>query len=832
MKRLLSILTLLIYIVCAQCAYASSARGNVRVYGYVVDSDNRGIEFANVYIEGTTYGVTTNHNGFYDLQFTRPDTAITLTFSMLGYETMRQVFLPQKDVINVNVELPTNAEMLQAIEVRGLQRQVNSMDQIDALTTRVLPNTSGGIESLLITFTGVTQNNELSSQYNVRGGSFDENSVYVNGIEVHRPFLVRAGQQEGLSFVNPDMTQTVQFSAGGFDAQYTDKMSSVLDITYKTPRSTEATLSLSLLGAQAYVGFGGEHYSQMHSLRYKTSRYFMTALPTKATYNPDFIDYQTYMHWDLNRKQTGSKWSMGFLGNFSQNSYSFIPSGEAVAFGSFQTARKINKDIVGQEKDLFRTAFAALTTTGQWDNGVKANFTLSGYYTNERESYDITTDYILSIAEMDESTGTTGGSNGASTTQDITTDKEAAVLGRGTYHEHARNSLQAASVNVQHDGEWRLDNNRLRWGISAEGMWLNDYTSEWEWRDSAGYSMPQNSEALELYYAQKGDTRLNALRVQGYAQNTYTWNTDKGDVLLTGGVRFNYWTYNREPLISPRLSVVYMPGWKHDVTLRLATGLYYQAPSYKELRNTLTYESGLNRVVLNDQLKAQRSAQVILGADYYFRAWGRPFKFTAEAYYKYMDRLVSYSVDNVRVRYSGVNDSHGYTTGLDLKLYGELVPGADSWISFSCMRSREKLDNDPDGLGWISRSNEQRYNLTVFFQDYFPRWPQYVFHIKLQFADGLPYGYPRNLNTRNQLRSSSFKRIDLGVSRVFRYGKERWMKNPHVDAWWLQFEALNLIGFRNVNSYSWLTDYTGIAWAVPNYLTGRLFNFKIIVDLK
>lgn len=813
-------LTILFFVLAGLCAQA----GNVRVYGYVVDSDNRSIEFASVYLEGTTVGTSTNKNGFYDLQFPRPDTAVTLTFSMVGYETMRQVFLPKGDVININVELPTSEELLQEIEVRGLKRQINSMDQIDALTTRVLPDASGGIESLLVTFTGVTQNNELSSQYNVRGGSFDENSVYVNGIEVHRPFLVRAGQQEGLSFVNPEMAQTVQFSAGGFDARYADKMSSVLDITYKTPRATESTLSLSLLGAQAYVGFGGERYSQMHSLRYKTSRYFMTALPTKATYNPDFIDYQTYMTWSLGREK---RWELSFLGNFSQNSYTFIPSGEAVSFGTFETARTINKDIVGQEKDLFRTAFAALGAQGRWDNGVTTSFTLSGYYTNEREHYDITTDYILSVAENGSS------ESGTSLEKDPSESSSANILGRGTYHEHARNSLEAGSITFQHDGEWKHEQNRLRWGASLEGLSLMDHTSEWEWRDSAGYSTPLTGDgALELFYAQKGETSLQALRVQGYIQDTYTWNTAQGDLLLTGGVRFNYWTFNREPLLSPRLSLVYIPGWKHDITLRLATGLYYQAPSYKELRNTLTYETGLHRVILNDQLRAQRSVHVILGADYYFRAWGRPFKLTAEAYYKYMDRLVSYSVDNVRVRYSGKNDSEGYTAGLDLKLYGELVPGADSWISFSCMRSRERLLDDPDALGWIPRSNEQRYNLTVFFQDYFPRWPQYLFHIKLQFADGLPYGYPRNITTRNQLRSSSFKRIDVGVSRVFRYGKDSWMKNPHVDAWWIQLEALNIIGFHNVNSYSWLTDYTGTTWAVPNYLTGRLFNLKLILDLK
>ena len=828
---------LLLWLVMAVSAVA----GQRRIYGYVVDTDNIGIEFANVYLRGKgtdiITGTSTNKNGYYDLLY-QEDDSVTIVFSMVGYQTIEQRLLPQRDVLNINVELPTDAEALEEVEVRGIRRQLDQMDRIDALTTRVLPDASGSIESLLITFTGVTQNNELSSQYNVRGGSFDENSVYVNGIEVHRPLLIRAGQQEGLSFVNPDMTQTVDFSAGGFEARYTDKMASVLDITYKRPRAFESTVNASLLGVSGYAGFGNANYTQMHGIRYKTSRYFLSMLPTKATYNPDFVDYQTYMTWNVGGKGARSKehgaksdsddrkWEISFLGNVSQNRYVFIPSSEAISYGTFQNPVTMNKDLDGQEKDLFLTAFGALTAAGNVNENVRLSFTASGYYTNERETYDITTDYILSEKDLSETSAT-----GADTRKEITEEREASILGRGTYHEHARNSLQAGVVNIQHDGEWRLGHNRMRWGASVQGEWIHDHISEWEWRDSAGYSMPTNENTMALYYAMRGESTMQALRTQAYVQDTYTWNTERGDVLVTGGVRFSYWTFNREPLFSPRASVTWIPGWKRDLTLRLATGLYYQAPYYKELRNTLTYETGLTRLALNHDIRAQRSVHVILGSDYYFRAWGRPFKFTAEAYYKYMDRLVTYSVDNVRVRYSGKNDAEGYALGLDLKLYGELVPGADSWISFSTMTSKERLLDRPD-LGWISRPNEQRYNFTMFFQDYFPRWPQYVFHVKFSFSDGLPYGYPRNIETRNRLRSPGFKRIDLGVSRVFRYGQEKWMRNKHISAWWLQFEVLNVVGWNNVNSYSWLTDYNDMAWAVPNYLTGRMFNFKIIVDFK
>ena len=819
-----------------------------RIYGYVVDTKNVGIELANVYLktlqsaeptaslkEGAINGgqiiagTTTNRNGYYDLLFETED-SVTIVFSMVGYEALEQRLLPRQDVLNINVVLPTDAEALAEVEVRGIRRQVNQMDRVDALTTRVMPDASGSIESLLITFAGVAQNNELSSQYNVRGGSFDENSVYINGIEVYRPLLIRAGQQEGLSCINPDMTQTLEFSAGGFEAKYADKMASVLDITYKRPQRFESTVQASLLGVSGYVGFGNDRFTQMHGIRYKTSRYFLSMLPTNATYNPDFVDYQTQMTWKVGNGTTETRshgnWEISFLGNVARNQYIFIPSSEAISYGTFQNPVVMNKDLDGQEKDLFLTAFGALTAAGDITKDLRLSFTASGYYTNERETYDITTDYILSEKDMSETTET-----GASKAKDITEDREAAILGRGTYHDHARNSLEAGVVNVQHDGLWKHEMNHLRWGVSLQGELIRDHISEWEWRDSAGYSLPTSEDAMELFYAMRGESQMQSLRAQAYLQDTYTWATDKGDVLLTGGVRFHYWTFNREPLLSPRASVTWIPGWKRDLTLRLATGLYYQAPFYKELRNTLTYETGLTRLTLNHDLKAQRSVHVILGSDYYFRAWGRPFKFTAEAYYKYMDRLVSYSVDNVRVRYSGQNDAEGYTAGLDLKLYGELVPGADSWISFSTMTSKERLLDHPE-LGWRSRPNEQRYNFTMFFQDYFPCWPQYVFHLRMTFADGLPFGYPRNIETRNTARSPGFKRIDLGVSRVFRYGQEKWMKNRHIDSWWIQFEVLNVVGWKNVNSYSWLTDYNNQAWAVPNYLTGRMFNAKIIVDFR
>ena len=825
MDRIRKIVLLFLLLVTAGGMVSLHAAKSVRVFGYVVDSDNRGVELANVYVEeNTTIGTTTNQNGYYELFVELPDT-VTLVYSMIGYETIRQQLYTTRDVIGINVELPTNEELLNEITVRAIQRQTNTMDRVDIGAARLMPDaTGGGIENLLITFAGVRQNNEMSSQYNVRGGSFDENSVYVNGIEVHRPLLIRSGQQEGLSFVNTDMVENVDFSAGGFDAKYGDKMSSVLDIRYKRPTRLESRLNMSLLGASAYVGWGNGTQSQMHSIRYKTSRYLLGALETAGNYKPNFIDYQTQMTWNLGDEA----WEITLLGNFSQNSYEFVPDSVSSSFGTMQQA--LNKTIwyEGQEKDMFRTAFVALSATHQLRKNIRLGFDLSGYYTHEQETFDISSEYVLSEKPADGSSSNTP--SGETINGNV---PSGSVLGTGKFHEHARNTLQAGMLTLAHKGEWKKGENTLQWGVSGQVEMIHDRINEWEWRDSMGYSLPNLSQEMALYYALKGTSHMINGRVQAYAQDTYRWTTAQGDVLLTAGMRLNWWSYTNEVLPSPRLSVVWMPGWKRDFTFRVATGLYYQAPFYKELRQVLADEGGVNRIHLNDRLRAQRSWQLVLGTDYYFRAWGRPFKFTAEAYGKLIDRMESYTVDNVRVRYSGINDSEGYTIGLDLKLMGELVPGADSWISFSTMRSRMRFVDDTHHLGWIPTPQEQRYNLTIYFQDYVPRFPQYKIHLKFIWSEGLPFGYPRKEDMRYLGHMSDYRRIDIGATRTFSAATDKWMKkSKHVDSWSIQLDIFNLIGWKNVNSYYWVTAANGMQWASPNYLTGRMINVKFDVMIK
>ena len=822
----------------------------VRLYGYVLDTDNRGIELANVYIEGSTMGTTTNQNGYYDITVEMKDT-IVMVYSMIGYETIRQQLYTSNNVLGVNVVLPTNEEMLGELTVRGIRRQTGTMERTDVSVARLMPDaTGGGIESLLITFAGVRQNNEMSSQYNVRGGTFDENSVYVNGIEVHRPLLIRSGQQEGLSFVNADMVENVDFSAGGFDAKYGDKMSSVLDIRYKRPTEFESRLNVSILGASAYVGWGDSVQSQMHGIRYKTSKYMLGALDTKGNYKPNFLDYQTQMTWKVGAKHPPLKgrshgelqdaasgysleakgWEIRLMGNFSQNSYEFKPDSAVKNWGGLDAIeQKIEHE--GKEKDMFRTAFVALSASGKIHPEITLSADLNGFYTHEQETYDIRTAYVLRQKDMNEA-NPSGGEN-VFNDELVTPGGNQNLLGKGEYHEHARNTLQSGIITLAHHGEWNRGTNNLKWGVNGQIEMISDRISEWEWRDSVGYSLPNADKEMELYYAMKGTSHMLNGRLQAYAQNTHHWNTDHGKVYLTAGMRLNWWSFTNEVLPSPRVSVVWLPGWKRDFTFRVATGIYYQAPFYKELRQTIQDNNGVYRIHLNNQLKAQRSYQLVLGSDYYFRAWGRPFKFTAEAYGKWIDRMESYTVDNVRVRYSGMNDSEGYSIGLDMKLMGELVPGADSWISFSTMRSRMRFIDDKHHLGWIPTPQEQRYNLTLYFQDYLPQLPQYKLHLKFIWSEGLPFGYPRKENMRYLGHLSDFKRVDIGASRTFSAKTDKWMKKAkHVDSWSIQFDVFNLVGWNNENSYYWVTAINGLQLPCPNYLTGRMFNLKFDVKIK
>ena len=807
-----------------------SAQSKVRVYGYVIDTNNRGIELANVYVQNTTIGTTTNPNGYYELTLNVKD-SVTLVYSMLGYQSIKHTIHPHQQVLQISVELPALSKQIGEVNVLGQRRQTSTLDILDPGKFRVMPNAAGGIESLLITFAGVSSSNELSSQYNVRGGNFDENAVYVNGIEVYRPLLIRSGQQEGLSFINPDMVQNVAFSAGGYDAKYGDKMSSVLDIQYKKPAEFEASASVSLLGASAYLGTANSKFTQMHGFRYKTSSYLLGTLDTKAEYTPAFFDYQTYLTYQLNPKT-----ELTFLGNFSQNSYQFIPQTRETTFGTYSTPRKLTIYFDGQEKDLFRTSFGALTLNYKPVKGMKLSLLASSFYTNESETYDIQGEYVLSEVKTDSDPSTQTGTS----------------LGVGKYQQHARNMLNAYVSNLAHLGEYDKDGHKLKWGVSIQNEMISDKIGEWEMRDSAGYSLPISSKQVNLYYNLKSDTTLSTWRSTAFFQDTYRWNSGAGSFSVTGGLRANYWTFNHELLVSPRVAISYLPSWKKDFSFRFATGVYYQAPFYKEIRDTVTDALGNTKVQLNNHIKAERSLHFVLGGDYYFRAWGRPFKFTSEAYLKLADRMISYSVDNVQIVYSGKNDAKAYTAGMDFKLYGELVPGADSWINVSLMDAKQDIigdsyvshtyDTNGNVLtsktvypGYVPSPNEQRYTFSMLFQDYLPNNPKYKMQLKFIWSDGLPFGPPNNIEYRTAFRTPAYRRADIGASRMLVNGTDKMMNRSwlkHVKNIWLNVEVFNLLDFKNVNSYYWVTDISNHKLAVPNYLTGRQLNLRIMVDLK
>lgn len=795
----------------------------VRIYGYVIDENNRGIEDAGVRFEGMNNGTSTNRNGYYDLYVNITD-SVKIVYSHLGYETIRHTIFPGKQVVQITVALQALSRELKTVDVTVNRRSTSNMQTLEAEKYKLMPNASGSFESLLISFAGVTSNNELSSQYNVRGGNFDENIVYVNGTEIYRPLLIRAGQQEGLSFINPDMVGNVAFSSGGFNAEFGDKMSSVLDVKYKKPISFEASGAISLLGASAYLGTAGNRFTQMHGIRYKTSKYLLGTLDTKGSYKPDFIDYQTYLTYQISPRV-----EINFLGNFSRNNYTFIPDSQSTAFGTFNMAEKLNVYYEGQEKDLFQTAFGALSLLFRPKENLKLSITTSTFSTNENETYDITGNYVLGELKM----GDTGET------------EEGEKLGVGTYHEHARNRLKATVANISHSGEYIRSGHTLKWGVNLQREIITDKINEWEWRDSAGYSMPYTDDkVVDLFYNMKSTQKLDSRRTSAYIQDTYRWDTEHALYALTGGLRASHWSYNREFLLSPRASVSILPHWDKDFSFRLATGVYYQSPFYKELRDTVSDALGNVTVHLNPNLKAQRSLHLVLGGDHYFRWLGRPFKFTTEAYLKLADRVTTYSVDNVRIRYSGQNDAKAYTAGVDFKLFGELVPGTDSWINFSLMRSREDVLNDfytdKEGNkvypGWISRPNEARYSLSMLLSDYLPNNPKYKLYLKTIFSDGLPVGPPRSPRyMADRFRLRDYKRVDIGASRVIVNGSDRimnkrWMKN--IASIWLNLEVFNLFDFKNENSIYWVSDIYGYQHGSPNYLTGRQFNLKLMVDIK
>ena len=783
------------------------AQSRIKISGKVIDADNQGLELVSVRIGGTTQGTLTDLKGEYELTVASQD-SIEIIFSCLGYRTEKRVLAAPQGNVVLNMRLYTKDKKLGEVVVTEIRKQTSTLQKIDAKDLRLMPDASGGsIESMLSTLAGVNSSNELSSQYSVRGGNFDENIVYVNGIEIYRPLLVRSGQQEGLSFINPDMVGSIGFSSGGYSAEYGDKMSSVLDITYKQPEAFEGAVAASFLGASAMIGHSTKRFSQLHGFRYKTNSTLLSSLDTKGEYDPSFFDYQTYLTYKFS-----PNWNISLLGNISNNIYNFTPQERTTKYGTYTSASQFKVYFDGQEKDKFQTFFGALSLNYGVSKYTALSLLASAFATNEIVTYDITGEYWLDELDMANNGGV---------------PQTSGTLGYGTYHEHARNRLNASVFAIAAKGATRFGKNELKYGVNFQREIIKDRVREWELRDSAGYSLPHTGNGIDLVSSLSSYQNMQSNRFSFYAQDTYKLRAKSGFYTFTGGIRGSYWGFNKEFILSPRASVGYIPNFNDRLTFRFATGLYYQAPFYKELRDTV--RTGENYVVrLNRSIKSQRSIHFVLGSDYSFRAVNRPFKFTAELYYKKLDNLIPYEVDNVRIWYSGRNESKGYAAGLDLKLFGQFVPGTDSWLSFSLMRTQETI-----GGIKVPRPTEQRYSIALFFQDYVPRFPKYKFSLRAIWSDGLPVGAPRLGRQAGYFRTTPYRRVDIGASRLLVGGEDRLMKRGffrYFKSIWIGLDVFNLLDISNVNSYYWVTDIYNHQSAVPNYLTMRQFNLRLSME--
>ena len=773
--------------------------------GLVTDDEGKPVEFATVSCAEQSKVTFTNIKGEYHLTLQTAD-SVKVSYSMVGYKSRTRTLYKPKGIQTLRILLRTDGELGEVV-VTERRRQTDQMEQLDIkdLRTGAVSVTGNAIEELIQQQAGVSTHNELSSQYNVRGGSFDENSVYINNVEVYRPLLIRSGQQEGLSVINADMVEKVGFSSGGFSAKYGDKMSSALDITYRRPKRFEATASASLLGGSAYIGYGAnKHFSMSHGIRYKTNRYLLGSLETTGEYRPNQLDYQTYITWQPNRR-----WTFDFLGNISENHYNFRPKDRETSFGTMEDVKSFKVYFDGQEKDIFRTLFGTASLTRHIGDSTSVKLLWSAFYTKEQERYDIQGQYWL------DDTGS------------------AEQLGVGTYAEHARNYLTGRVQSVKLMLNKKLRKHDIEAGLTYKWEHIKEQSREYEMRDSSGYSVPHTGERLDLIYTLASKQDMKSHRTEGYVQDVFRWSTNSQSeeteearhtfFTLTYGLRFAHWSFNRETLLSPRASLAIVPASNPDLTYRFATGLYYQAPFYKELRDTTLTGSGVTAVTLNRNIKSQQSWQVLAALDYRFKMNDRKYKFTAEAYYKALSNLIPYNVQNVKVTYYGENLTSGYALGLDMKLYGEFVPGTDSWVSVSLMRTQQKYQGQ-----WVPLPTDQRYALNLHFTDYFPGTERWKMTLRLAYADGLPFGAPHRGIEAQSFRAPAYKRADIGMSYLAYNNVQR--SSFNVRRVWLGLDCLNLFGISNVNSYYWVTDVTNRQWAVPNYLTGRQINGRVIVE--
>jgi hypothetical protein len=805
------------------------------------------VEFVTVYIQGKNVNTETAVNGRYRLEVPTEE-AFTLVFTRIGYKEVRTQVeaMPPRSSRQIDVEMPPAESNLEVV-IRAGKIEESGMIREDLQAMKLLPTTTGNLESILPSIalgTSGGQGGELTSQYNVRGGNYDENLVYVNDFEIYRPQLIRAGQQEGLTFPNIDLLRDLSFSSGGFEARYGDKLSSVLDVKYKRPDTLAGSLSASFLGGSAHIegSFkpGKDSYRRFRYLagaRYKTTRYLLGTLDVEGEYVPNFTDFQTYLTYDLSRDL-----QIGFLGNYNRSVYKFQPTERNTAFGLINYALQLFSVFEGQEIDDFTTAMGGVSLTYVPDrkrNPLFLKLLSSAFRSDENERFDITSDYSLRQIESGLGSDNFG--------------EVLAELGVGTQQQYVRNFLNIDIRNIEHKGGIELQNDPddpevtsshfLQWSVKYQNEAIADRINEWERLDSAGYSLPFDTVQLRVFNVLKTRNNLNSNRFSASFQNTYTWRKESGSELrLSLGVRASYWDLNEELLIAPRAQLLYKPlKSDRDVSYRLAGGLYYQPPFYREMR-------GFDGQV-NTNLRAQKSLHLVGGMAFDFYMGKRnpkKFKFITEAYYKQLWDMVSYEIENVRIRYSGQNDAEGYVTGIDFRVNGEFVPGAESWVNLSFLRARERIlgvshlrreigQEEATVVEDVPRPTDQFMTLSMFFQDYLPKNENFKMHLNLTVGTGLPYGVLGNNRIyRNTYRFNPYHRVDIGFS-VALWDKENLEKKPRhplrfTKNSWLSLEVFNLLQVQNQAGNTWIKTIFNQQYAIPNYLTSRRINLRVRMD--
>ena len=808
------------------------AQRKATVFGMVKDSANAMLEDVNVAGVGKTFGTITSKDGSYVLTVPSEET-FQLAFSFVGRATIYievPALLPGSSK-RIDVIMGTVTKLGTVVVEGAQEREKVSTMSIDPKSLEVMPNISGNFEAVLKTMPGVTSNNELSSQYNVRGGNYDENLVYVNDIEIYRPFLVRSGQQEGLSFINPDMVQNVKFSAGGFEARYGDRLSSVLDVRYKQPRKFGVTTHASFMGVNTTVEGSSKNMrlNYIAGARYRSNNYLLNSLDVQGDYKPRFADVQSLLTYHL-RDNIEISW----LANYTENRYLIIPQNRETVFGTVTNALRLNIGFEGSELMRYRTMMSGLTVSYRPNNKVLLKLIASGYNSIENEYFSVEGAYRLDQLENN-----LGSDNFA---------ESVANRGTGYFVNHARNNLEATVVNIGHRGYYTHKIHNIQWGVQYQRELIQDKLHEWRYMDSADFSVPLlvngRFEMNEFY---RGRVNMSSNRYMAYIQNAQTIHAGS-NMVLSYGVRSNYWDINRQNVISPRFQFSFEPNRQHnrdirfnnrgdsllkkDVSIKAAFGYYYQPPFYRELRNL--------RGELNTDVQAQRAIHFVLGTDFLFNAWDRPFKFFAEGYYKKLDGLIPYEIDNVRIRYYAQNNSQGFATGADFRVNGEFLKGTESWASLSLMRVVENLSNDSvvnaDGSvrypGYIPRPTDQRVNFSLFFQDELAKNPKYKMHLMLVYGSGLPFGPPNKHIYSDKQRMPPYRRVDIGFSKMIvderlpadkRTGLSKTFRSA-----WISLEVFNLLQMNNTISYLWVKDITNTQYAVPNYLTTRRVNLALL----